>query len=361
MSARDERARTTPLPEESAQAQSVGGGEAARNSPDVAELSLFLGGELYINCGGPEFVDNDGRVWSEDSPANPSPFLTSPPTNNAGGMSLPDLSWDEDIIDNEFPGEIFQIERWSNGPVEYTIPLDPDKAYDVHLLFREHCCSDGCLSRDPGAEVCDYVSADESPPDLDPVAASSSCRIFNLHINDEIVRETWSKSLWAACLVGRAPGVDSYHIGVSVLTEAVEPVDGAIKILIEDLGGGNPPENASIKGIAIVATEGGGLPKAILKPGDVTADGTLNITDMVAQLNFMFGGGGLPECYVVPGSDPIVVTPTGTAILDYDGDGNINITDPVAGLNGLFSGGDPHALGRDCVEFEGVCESACGN
>ena len=125
---------------------------------------------------------------------------------------------------------------------------------------------------------------------------------------------------------------------------------------IEDLGGGNPPENASIKGIAIVESDDGGPPTASLKPGDINADGSFNITDMVAQLNFLFGGGGgLPECYVEQGG----LSAAGLAINDYNGDGSINITDAVAGLDGLFAGGGAHVLGRNCADIKGSCTSNC--
>ncbi len=98
---------------------------------------------------------------------------------------------------------------------------------------------------------------------------------------------------------------------------------------------------------------------ASLRPGDVNGDSGFNIADMVAQLNFLFGGGGLPECYVVPGSDPVQINDAGLKILDYNGDGSSNIADPVAGLNGLFGGGGPHALGGDCVELAGSCTDHC--
>ena len=99
---------------------------------------------------------------------------------------------------------------------------------------------------------------------------------------------------------------------------------------------------------------------ASLSPGDVNGDGNFDIADMVAQLNFLFGGGGgLPECYVVPDSDPVALNSSGLALLDYNGDGNNNIADAVAGLGGLFGGGGPHALGADCAEIEGSCESNC--
>ena len=97
----------------------------------------------------------------------------------------------------------------------------------------------------------------------------------------------------------------------------------------------------------------------LVKTGDVNGDGSFNIADMVAQLNFLFSGGELPECYIVPDSQPVALNPAGLAILDYNGDGSSNIADAVAGLGGLFGGGGPHVLGGDCAEVEGRCESNC--
>ena len=110
----------------------------------------------------------------------------------------------------------------------------------------------------------------------------------------------------------------------------------------------------------LAGSGGGDGPGGVsLKPGDVNGDGSLNIADMVAQLNFLFGGGGLPECYVVPDSDPVALNPAGLAVLDYNGDGSNNIADAVSGLSGLFAGGGPHVLGGDCAEIEANCESNC--
>lgn len=300
---------------------------------------LFLGGEVYINCGGAMFVDTEGRVWLEDTQANPSPFLTSPPTNVDGPQPLPDLTFDQNIMDNLFPAEIFEMERWSDGPVEYTITgIDDSRTYDVHLLFKEHCCSDGCLDGDPLTEPCDAVSDDASPPLVDPQLVSSACRIFSIYVNDQIVRQQWSKSLWAACLSGNLPGTSSYNIAVSVLVEDLEPVDGAIKVLIEDLGGGNPPENASIKAVAIIESGGAVEPRDEFGRGDSDANGGApNITDGIYILNFLFLGGPAPVCMDAA---------------DADDNGSVNITDGIYVLNFLFLGGTtiPTPAAPNCGE-----------
>ncbi len=61
----------------------------------------------------------------------------------------------------------------------------------------------------------------------------------------------------------------------------------------------------------------------------------------------------------MPDSDPVELTPAGLAILDFNGDGGSNIADAVASLGLLFGGGGPPALGEDCADIEGSCESNC--
>jgi hypothetical protein len=58
--------------------------------------------------------------------------------------------------------------------------------------------------------------------------------------------------------------------------------------------------------------------------GDSNGDGTLNITDPVKTLNFLFFGGGRPQCFDAA---------------DANDDGAINMTDPIATLRFLFLSG----------------------
>ena len=70
--------------------------------------------------------------------------------------------------------------------------------------------------------------------------------------------------------------------------------------------------------------------------GDANADDTVNITDGVFILNFLFGGEGDPSCL---------------AAIDTNGDGARNVTDAIFILNFLFGGGggdSPPAPFPDC-------------
>ncbi len=84
--------------------------------------------------------------------------------------------------------------------------------------------------------------------------------------------------------------------------------------------------------------------------GDVTADGALAITDPIAILGRLFGGGAPLPC---------------EAAADADDDGNVAITDPIAILGHLFLGSaalpppGPGACGEDPTADELVCEVSC--
>ena len=60
--------------------------------------------------------------------------------------------------------------------------------------------------------------------------------------------------------------------------------------------------------------------------GDADDNGSVNITDAVAVLNFLFGGGGALAC---------------EEVADVNNDGQVNITDPVRLLNHLFGDAPP--------------------
>ena len=46
-------------------------------------------------------------------------------------------------------------------------------------------------------------------------------------------------------------------------------------------------------------------------------------------------------------------------LVDWNGDGGVNLADVIAELNFLFGAGPPHVLGLDCLEVKG-CAGACG-
>ena len=102
-------------------------------------------------------------------------------------------------------------------------------------------------------------------------------------------------------------------------------------------------------------TEDGDRPPGGLRiPGDLNADGRLDIGDPVKILVALFRGGVELPC------DGATITDGGNlAMADVDGDGNVLITDAVRLLGYLFLGGEAHTLGARCRRVEG-CSDGCG-
>ena len=93
-------------------------------------------------------------------------------------------------------------------------------------------------------------------------------------------------------------------------------------------------------------------PAGLQRPGDITQDGRLNISDAVGILLHLFRGRGTLPC-------GIDVAATGNVtLLDGSGDGAVNVTDAIHLLSFLFQAGPTHALGTDCTPIAG-CPEAC--
>jgi hypothetical protein len=293
----------------------------------------FTGEELYINCGGPRLDDalrtgiGDGRVWQADTFAAPSPFLSSdnlytadfatglvaPAIWTAAGN--PDLTTlvEPEFTDNPARSRIFSTERWADGPVAYRVAL-PYGKYDVTLLFAEGCCSEGCTDV------------------ADPQTGGTPCRVFDVLLNGDLVLDQFSQHVEAQRALGNALPNANWAVGLAKGPFQVDATaDGIVEIVVADLGPGDNPQNAAIKGIAIVKS--GGVVKPRFKRGDSNADGTLNITDGIYVLNYLFLGGPTPTCLEAANAND---------------DAQINITDGIYILNFLFLGGPgPAAPGPD--------------
>ena len=89
--------------------------------------------------------------------------------------------------------------------------------------------------------------------------------------------------------------------------------------------------------------------------GDLDGDGNRNITDAVRMLNYLFSGGPPPVpavCEVFESGssdkDPVFSVPTEVQNGDVDGNGSMNITDVIRFMEWLFAAGDePVSLGCD--------------
>lgn len=98
-------------------------------------------------------------------------------------------------------------------------------------------------------------------------------------------------------------------------------------------------------------SEGG----ATFRRGDVNDDGSFDLSDAIAALNWLFLGAATPNCI-----DSV----------DFDDNGKTEISDPIAALNYLFSGGPgPRPPGLDCgidptgeeTELGCAASNGCGN
>jgi hypothetical protein len=273
---------------------------------------------IYVNCGGGEFIDGEGRVWSGDTLVEPSAFLTGPNVNVAdfGSPGTVDLVFDPFIGERLFPAEIFPTERWNNGPIEYTVSGLPAGDYEVVLLFMEGCCSSGC---DPNQE------------DPRVGAGAGGCRVFDVKVNG-----VFPANPEAPFPAGRDGDKFSQRIAgnnqdrvATHLKATVPAVDGAIVIQLIDLGSGNPPENASIKAFCINRVESAPPVGPRFVRGDVDANGAINLADAIRTLNYLFLGSSEPECL-------------DAADFDDSGGANPTISDAIGLLNWLFLGGrDP--------------------
>lgn len=90
-------------------------------------------------------------------------------------------------------------------------------------------------------------------------------------------------------------------------------------------------------------------------PGDITQDGSFDLTDGIALLGYLFQG--TPAS--LPCGDGTAEDPANISLLDDNGDGGVNLSDAVYILVYLFSGGPPPVLGSDCIQLTG-CEQVCG-
>lgn len=90
------------------------------------------------------------------------------------------------------------------------------------------------------------------------------------------------------------------------------------------------------------------------RPGDMNADGAVDISDPIAILRALFAGEVALPC----GGDEIG-SGGNRVVADSNGDGRVDLSDSVHLLLWLFQGGAPPTLGTDCTPVAG-CTDACG-
>lgn len=99
--------------------------------------------------------------------------------------------------------------------------------------------------------------------------------------------------------------------------------------------------------------EGGSTPRGLRRPGDVNADGTVDLSDAIGVLRLLFEDGAVAlPCGGAIGDE------ANTAILDVNGDSGTNLSDAVALLDWLFLEGSAPARGTSCIVVSD-CTTAC--
>ena len=93
----------------------------------------------------------------------------------------------------------------------------------------------------------------------------------------------------------------------------------------------------------------GTLPPGAIKPGDFNMDSSLDISDALSMLSFLFSGSARIPC---PDQDGLF-SEASIAVSDFNGDESVDISDAVTALSWLFLGGPAHHLGFECRPIEG--------
>lgn len=109
---------------------------------------------------------------------------------------------------------------------------------------------------------------------------------------------------------------------------------------VSNLTGGSPGVQEAVPGLQ--------------KPGDTNQDGALNIADSVKLLGRLF----LTFSTTFPCDGTSMEEGGNLFIFDFNGDSSVNISDAVSGLNFLFNNGRPPQNGEICILVEG-CKNAC--
>jgi hypothetical protein len=191
-----------------------------------AGVDLDLGTAFYIDCGATnEYTDALGRRWLPDAPylvtSSSGAQLTvftgiGPITNTLTG-------------DRYLPDAMLNSERWFNGHIRYQVGV-PNGWYTVLLYFSEN-----------------YPPAVN--PSLGGTGGAGFARLFDLEVEGQRVN---AYNQADAALPPYGDGFGRLYTATQVKFD-VQVTDGLLDIGVLDRGPGTPPENATIKGFAILA------------------------------------------------------------------------------------------------------------
>jgi hypothetical protein len=247
--------------------------------------TVYAGGELYINCGGPRLDAamgtglGDGRIWEEDSAASPHPFLATAGTATAdfsGGLSPTIRTADTrfvapKFIDNPTQSRLFATERSAGTDLTYRFAVPPGD-YLVTLLFAEGCCSQGCRDL------------------ADPATSPGPCRVTDVRLNGVLADDQFAQHVEASLLAGNVLPNQTWGIAVAREYNLMDVIE--IEIVLLDLASTNPPGNPALKGISIEPT--GEQPP--FRRGDANGDGCVDTADGELIFVHFNASGPAPLC-----------------------------------------------------------------
>jgi len=95
-------------------------------------------------------------------------------------------------------------------------------------------------------------------------------------------------------------------------------------------------------------------PGGLQLPGNFNQDASLDISDAIALLGYLFAGSPVALPCEATGLD----AEGNQALMDVNADGDVDLADAVYLLNFLFTGGTSPVAGTDCVRLTG-CSEAC--
>jgi hypothetical protein len=134
--------------------------------------------------------------------------------------------------------------------------------------------------------------------------------------------------------------------------------DGVVNAMDNCPGEANPgQEDSDGDGIGDACDTGGPAPGR-QRPGDSNQDGTLDLSDGIHLLGFLFQG----TVTRLPCGDGTLGEPGNVSLLDSNGDGSVDLSDAVRIFGYLFGGSGPPDLGTSCVPIDGCPDlpGGCG-
>ncbi len=188
-----------------------------------SDVDLELGTAFYIDCGATsESTDVLGRRWVPDAP-----YLVTSNTFRSTFPAIPVIT-NTLLGDRYLPDAMLNSERWFDGAIRYQVGV-PNGWYTVLLYFSENY--------PPGVS-----------PRLGGTGCSNCARLFDLEVERQ---RTNAYNQADAALPPYGDGLGRLYTATQVPFN-VQVTDGILDIAVLDRGTGNPPENAAIKGIAIL-------------------------------------------------------------------------------------------------------------